>query len=91
MRNYCVKPIDKVLPRRMTDIFGNTDERGRQCVHVTTHPAFFRAPMLISQIHSQWDSEFCKSTEYQMSHSLFICNDVNSDDDDSGSSSRKAL
>ena len=22
--------------------------------------------MLTSQIHSQWDSEFCKSTEYQM-------------------------
>ncbi len=39
---------------------------GRDHVHVATQPAFFRAPMLTSQIHSQWDAEFCKSTEFQM-------------------------
>lgn len=62
MRCHKVKPIDKVLPRRIIAEM----EGGSKCVHVVTHPAFFRAPMLTSQIHSQWDAEFCKSTEYQM-------------------------
>ena len=60
MRHHLVKPIDKVLPRKIIQQYG------RDCVHVTSHPAFFRAPMLTSQIHAQWDAEFCKSTEYLM-------------------------
>ena len=68
MRYYVVKPIDKVLPRKILAAFshsGNADD-GKECIHVATDPAFFRAPMLTSQIHSQWDAEFCKSTEFQM-------------------------
>lgn len=60
MRCHVVKPIDKVLPRQIISLFG------QQSVHVTTHPAFFRAPMLSSKLHSQWDAEFCKSTSYQL-------------------------
>jgi len=63
MRCHLVKPIDKVLPRKIIAEF----KEGRDCIHVGTHAAFFRAPMLTSQIHSKWDPEFCKSTEYQMS------------------------
>ena len=58
--SYIVKPIDRVLPRRIMERFG------RDAVHVAALPAFFRAPMLKSTIHSQLDVEFCKSTEYQM-------------------------
>lgn len=57
-----VKPIDKVLPRKVTEAFG------RSSIHVSTQPCFFRAPMLTSKIHAQWDAEFCKSTELQMSN-----------------------
>lgn len=60
MPAYIVKPIDRVLPRRTMGRFG------RDAVHITTVPAFFRAPMLKSTIHSQLDVEFCKSSEYQM-------------------------
>ena len=60
MPAYIVKPIDRVLPRRTMGRFG------RDSVHITTVPAFFRAPMLKSTIHSQLDVEFCKSSEYQM-------------------------
>jgi hypothetical protein len=62
MRYYSVKPIDKILPRLTMAAFGNDS------VHIPTHPAFFRAPMLTSKIHTQWDPEFCKSTEYQLRH-----------------------
>ena len=60
MPAYIVKPIDRVLPQRTMGRFG------RDAVHITTVPAFFRAPMLKSTIHSQLDVEFCKSSEYQM-------------------------
>ena len=70
MRAYTVKPIDKVLPRQVMASLG------RQCIHVTTCPAFFRAPMLTSKIHTQWDAEFCKSTEYQMSHNVLSWSDL---------------
>ena len=68
MRYHVVKPIDKVMPRKIMAAFGSFGniEDGRECIHVATDPAFFRAPMLTSQIHSQWDAEFCRSTEYQM-------------------------
>lgn len=68
MRHHVVKPIDKVMPRKIMAAFSPSDQvdEGRECVHVATDPAFFRAPMLTSQIHSQWDSEFCRSTEFQM-------------------------
>lgn len=59
-RYYTCKPIDKVLPRYIMSRYGPT------AVHITTHPTFFRAPMLTSKIHTQWDPEFCKSTEYQL-------------------------
>jgi hypothetical protein len=62
MRTYSVKPIDKMLPRQTMAAFG------KQSVHITTHPAFFRAPMLTSKIHTKWDPEFCKSTEFQLRH-----------------------
>jgi hypothetical protein len=70
MRNYVVKPSDKVIPRQVMASLG------RQCIHVTTCPAFFRAPMLTSKIHAQWDAEFCKSTEYQMNHSVLSWSDL---------------
>lgn len=65
-----MKPIDKILPRRVMSSFSSDIDEldGRFNIHVATHPSFFRAPMLKSQIHSQWDSEFCKSSEYQMNH-----------------------
>lgn len=53
-RYYAVKPIDKVLPRHMSFVFG------AQTIQHTTHPSFFRAPMLTSKIHAKWDAEFCK-------------------------------
>jgi hypothetical protein len=59
-RYYTVKPIDKVIPRQIMSRFGQTS------IQIATHPTFFRAPMLTSKIHSQWDPEFCKSTEYQL-------------------------
>ena len=62
MRLYSVKPIDKMLPRQTMAAFG------KESVHITTHPAFFRAPMLTSKIHTQWDPGFCKSTEFQLRH-----------------------
>ena len=68
MRCYVVKPIDKIIPIRVIAELDekSEDEGGRHQVHVATHPAFFRAPMLKSQIHAQWDVAFCTSTEYQM-------------------------
>jgi hypothetical protein len=59
-RYYSVKPIDKILPRRIMNHFGQA------AVQIATKPTFFRAPMLTSKIHSQWDPGFCKSTEYQL-------------------------
>jgi len=57
MRAYKVKPVDKVIPRRVQDTLGN----------VFIHPpAFFRAP-IESQIHKQWDERFMESTTYQLS------------------------
>jgi len=61
MRYYKVKPADKLLPRILMEELGCQD-----CVQLSTHPAFFRAPMLTSKIHTQWDPEFCKSTQYQL-------------------------
>jgi len=60
MRNYAVKPIDKILPRQTLSKFGPT------AVQISSQPAFFRAPMLTSKIHAQWDPGFCESTEYQL-------------------------
>lgn len=60
MRNYAVKPIDKILPRQTVARFGPAS------VQIASHPAFFRAPMLTSKIHSKWDPGFCESTAYQL-------------------------
>jgi hypothetical protein len=60
MRHYLVKPVDKILPRQTMALSGPSS------VQLATHPAFFRAPMLTSKIHTQWDPEFCRSTEYQL-------------------------
>lgn len=60
MRNYLVKPIDKILPRQTMTKFGPS------AVQISSQPAFFRAPMLTSKIHAKWDSSFCESTEYQL-------------------------
>ncbi len=89
MRCYQVKPIDKIIPRRIANAFtvyedqeegkdsdsrgGTMVRNGREHIHVATHPAFFRAPMLTSQIHAKWDGEFCRSTEYQ----IWRCNQKN--------------
>lgn len=62
-RYYSVKPVDKVLPRQIMSLFGDN------AVHLPSRPAFFRAPMLTSKIHTQWDPEFCKSTQYQLEQS----------------------
>lgn len=53
-RYYSVKPVDKVLPRHVSRAFGP------QTVQHSSHPSFFRAPMLTSKIHTKWDAEFCK-------------------------------
>ena len=60
MRHYLVKPVDKIMPRLVAAKFGV------DAVHVTTRPTVFRAPMLTSKIHTQWDPEFCRSTSYQL-------------------------
>jgi hypothetical protein len=60
MRYYQVKPIDKILPRQISAAFDGS------AVLIPRAPAFFRAPMLTSKIHAQWDPAFCKSTEYQL-------------------------
>ena len=60
MRNYAVKPIDKILPRQTLIKFGPS------AVQISSHPAFFRAPMLTSKIHTKWDPGFCESTGYQL-------------------------
>jgi len=60
MRNYLVKPIDKILPRQTMTKFGPS------AVQISSQPAFFRAPMLTSKIHAKWDPSFCVSTEYQL-------------------------
>lgn len=70
MRTYVVKPIDKVMPRLIVAALG------RSKVHVTRQPAMFRAPMLPSKIHAQWDPEFCKSTQYQLSRTNLSWKDV---------------
>ena len=64
MRYYHVKPIDKILPRQIRDHFESA-----AAIQLSTHPAFFRAPMLTSHIHAKWDAEFCKSTTFQLRQS----------------------
>lgn len=59
-KHYSVKPIDKIMPRLIRQ------ELGDLSVHLPSHPVVFRAPMLTSKIHTQWDPEFCKSTEFQL-------------------------
>jgi hypothetical protein len=59
-RAFSVKPIDKIVPRQLLTLLGPS------AVQLSTHPTFFRAPMLTSKIHTQWDPEFCKSTTYQL-------------------------
>ena len=70
MRTYVVKPIDKVMPRQIAATLG------RRTIHVTRQPAMFRAPMLPSKIHAQWDPLFCISTNYQLSHTSLSWTDL---------------
>ena len=70
MRCHIAKPVDKVMPRQIIAAYG------RESIHVATCPAFFRAPMLTSKIHAQWDPEFCKSTEYQLRHTTLDWKDL---------------
>lgn len=59
-RCYQVKPVDKFLPRLIRRFYGNSS------VQLCVKPAFFRAPMLTSKIHTQYDPSFCKSTTLQL-------------------------
>lgn len=70
MRTYQVKPVDKMIPRIVGSGFG------WDSVHVSTHPAIFRAPMLTSQIHKQWDVSFANSTSYQLDQSGMVWEDL---------------
>jgi GR25 family glycosyltransferase involved in LPS biosynthesis len=70
MRCFIAKPVDKVMPRQIVASYC------RECIHVANCPAFFRAPMLTSKIHAQWDPEFCKSTEYQLSYTMLGWEDL---------------
>jgi len=70
MRNYTVKPIDKILPRQTLANFGPG------AVQITSRPAFFRAPMLTSKIHSKWDPGFCDSTSYQLHETQLSWSDL---------------
>jgi GR25 family glycosyltransferase involved in LPS biosynthesis len=58
MRYYSVKPADKVFPRSL--------QKHNLDVRIVTRPLFFRAPMLYSRIHPQWDALFCESTTVQL-------------------------
>lgn len=69
-RHYIVKPIDKILPRLVMRTYG------QEAVLLPSHPAFFRAPMLTSKIHTKWDAEFCKSTKFQLEHSGLSWSDL---------------
>lgn len=69
-RFYTVKPIDKILPRQTFATFGLAS------VVISSQPAFFRAPMLTSKIHSKFDPEFCKSTEYQLAQTDLTWNSL---------------
>jgi hypothetical protein len=62
-RYYQVKPIDKIIPRKIISTFGTN------AVLLSATPAFFRAPMLNSHIHTQFDAAFCISTDYQLAAS----------------------
>ena len=42
------------------------NDDGANIIQVALLPSFFRAPMLTSTIHSKWDAEFCRSTEFQI-------------------------
>jgi hypothetical protein len=63
-RHYTVKPIDKILPRLILEMASANNNP--HAVHLPSHPAVFRAPMLASRIHAKYDPEFCKSTSYQL-------------------------
>jgi hypothetical protein len=69
-RYYFTKPIDKILPRQISTAFGAAS------VQLSTHPCFFRAPMLTSKIHTKWDPEFCRSTEYQLQQTELVWSDL---------------
>jgi hypothetical protein len=59
MRAYHAKPIDKILPRLIRSVYGETS------VHLPQKVAFVRCPMLGSLLHPQWEEGFCQSTELQ--------------------------
>lgn len=59
-RCYQVKPVDKVLPRLIRRFHGSAS------VQLCVKPAFVRAPMLTSKIHTQYDPSFCRSTTLQL-------------------------
>lgn len=69
-RHYTVKPIDKILPRIVKESFG------QQSIQLSTHPSFFRAPMLTSRIHTQFDPLFCKSTSIQLAYAEMTWSDL---------------
>jgi hypothetical protein len=79
-RQYRAKPIDKILPRIIKRTYGPNS------VLLCQLPAVFRAPMLTSTIHAQYDAEFCKSTTLQLR--LMATNNKNEeeveDDEDDG-------
>lgn len=70
MKTYKVKPIDKILPRRIVmqqhDTVTMDNSSINNNVWISKIPCFFRAPMLHSTIHPQWDMGFCQSTERQL-------------------------
>lgn len=75
-RFYQVKPVDKVIPRRLLKIFGHMS------VQLPVRPVAFRAPMLTSKIHTQWDPEFCKSTTTQLKQNGMDWGDLMLSEDD---------
>jgi hypothetical protein len=64
-----VKPFDKILPRKISGL-------GPGSVLLSTTPSFFRAPMLTSKIHSQYDPAFCSSTEFELGRSGLSWDDL---------------
>lgn len=75
-RYYSVKPVDKILPRQIMNRFG------QDSVQLSSHPAFYRAPMLTSKIHAKWDPEFCRSTGYQLENAGLSWDDLWLTDDE---------
>lgn len=81
LRGFMVRPIDKILPARCvseeqerSEATAHISQEGIGSLLCSTPPSrvvsampcCYRAPMLRSTIHEQWDASFCEATVAQM-------------------------